>query len=88
MNKNVEYYDQLETRDPQTRREAKFAALPEQINHAQRRSRAFARILADLDSVSITTADALAQLPVTRFMDPLPLFDRQGRQNLGAHDSE
>ena len=66
MNKNVEYYDQLETRDPQTRREAQFAALPEQINHAQRRSRAFARILADIDSASITTADALAQLPVTR----------------------
>ena len=66
MSKNVEYYDQLETRDPQTRREAQFAALPEQINHAQRRSRAFARILADIDSASITTADALAQLPVTR----------------------
>ena len=66
MSKNVEYYDQLETRDPQTRREAHFAALSEQINHAQRRSRAFARILADIDSASITTADALAQLPVTR----------------------
>ena len=66
MSKNVEYYDQLETRDPQTRREAHFAALSEQINHAQRRSRAFARILADIDSASIITADALAQLPVTR----------------------
>ncbi|MCZ6731467.1 MAG: AMP-binding protein [Gammaproteobacteria bacterium] len=62
----MEYYDQLETRDPQTRREAHFAALSEQINHAQRRSRAFARILADIDSASIITADALAQLPVTR----------------------
>jgi len=66
MSKNVEYYDQLETRDPQTRREAHFAALSEQINHAQRRSRAFARILADIDSASIITADALSQLPVTR----------------------
>ena len=66
MSKNVEYYDQLETRDPQTRREAHFAALSEQINHAQRRSRAFARILANIDSASVTTADALAQLPVTR----------------------
>ncbi len=66
MGENAEYYDELETRDPQTRRQAQFAALPEQINHAQQRSRAFARILADIDSASITTPDALAQLPVTR----------------------
>lgn len=66
MSENAQYYDELETRDPQTRRQAQFAALPEQINHAQHRSRAFARILADVDSASITTPDALAQLPVTR----------------------
>lgn len=68
MNKNAEYqyYDELETRDLQTRRAAQFAALPEQIKHAQHRSRAFARILAEIDSASITTPDALARLPVTR----------------------
>lgn len=66
MTTDQPYYDELETRDPQTRRQAQFAALPGQINHAQRRSRAFARILADIDSASIATPDALAQLPVTR----------------------
>jgi hypothetical protein len=50
MSENGQYYDELETRDPQTRRQAQFAALPGQINHAQQRSRAFARILADIDS--------------------------------------
>ena len=61
-----EYYDKLETRDPEERRRAQFAALPTHIAHAQQRSPAFARILRDVNSTDITGAAALAQLPVTR----------------------
>ena len=61
-----EYYDELETREPEERRRTQFAALPAHIAHAQQRSPAFARILQDINSADITDAAALAQLPVTR----------------------
>jgi phenylacetate-CoA ligase len=61
-----EYYDELETRDPEERWRTQFAALPAHIAHAQQRSPAFARILKDVNSVGITNAAALARLPVTR----------------------
>ncbi|MFQ5936701.1 MAG: phenylacetate--CoA ligase family protein [Acidiferrobacterales bacterium] len=61
-----EYFDELETRDPNERLTAQFAALPAQIAHAQQHSRAFARILVGVRSAEITSAAALAQLPVTR----------------------
>lgn len=62
----VTHYDELETRDPAEREAALFAALREQIALAQRRSPAFARLLADVDPYAVTTRAALAQLPVLR----------------------
>ena len=61
-----EYFDELETRDPQERQRAQFEALPQQIAHAQKNAPAFARILAGINSADITSAAALAELPVTR----------------------
>ena len=66
MSVSGNYYDELETRDPEQRRRAQFAALPAHIAHAQQLSPAFARILQDINSADITDAAALAQLPVTR----------------------
>jgi len=62
----ITFYDALETRSPQEREAALMAALPRQIAHAQKASAAFASILTGIDAASVTTRQALAQLPVTR----------------------
>ncbi len=66
MTRAQEYFDELETRDPEARRKQQFAALPAQIAHAQKRSPAFARILAGVNAAEVNNPAALAQLPVTR----------------------
>ncbi len=65
----TEYFDTLETRDPELRERALLAALPRQLAHAKANAPAFARILADIDPAAVTTRDALARLPVTRKSD-------------------
>src|SRR5712692_5603964 len=62
----MDYYDDLETRAPQAREAALFAALPKQIAHAKKHAPAFARMLADVDAKRITDRAALAALPVVR----------------------
>ncbi len=61
-----EYFDTLEVRDPEEREYEQLMRLPRQIAHAKAKASAFARILADVDAVAITTREALARLPVTR----------------------
>ena len=60
------FYDALETRDPQVREAALFAALPEQISHAKARAQGWAQRLADVDPTAVTTREALASVSVTR----------------------
>jgi phenylacetate-CoA ligase len=60
------YYDDLETRDPAERERSLMAALPGQVAHAQRASRAMAERLAGVDAASIDTRVSLARLPVLR----------------------
>ncbi len=72
-----EYFDELEARDPEERTRAQFAALPSQIAHAQARSPAFARILASVNPKDISSAGALAELPVTRKSDLTELQRRE-----------
>lgn len=69
------YYDDLETRDAETRARDLSEALPKQIAHAQQNARAYADLLADVDPRSVTDRAALAKLPVTRKQD---VMDRQG----------
>ena len=61
-----EHFDALETRDPELRERAQFAALPGQVAHAQSAAPAFAKILAGVDAGAVTSRAALARLPVTR----------------------
>jgi phenylacetate-CoA ligase len=65
----AEYFDSLETRDPEERERALMAALPRQIEHAKENAPAFAKFLAGVDPREITSRKALAQLPVTRKSD-------------------
>lgn len=67
------FYDALEAREPALREAALMAALPRQVAHAQQHAPAFARLLAGVDAATITSRQALAQLPVTRKHELLEL---------------
>jgi len=77
-----EFFDALETRDPEQREAELFAALPAQVAHAKAASGAFAEILAGVDAAAVTSREALARLPVTRKHE---LLARQQAQR--AHDA-
>ncbi len=68
-----DHFDRLETRDPAVREREQWARLPCQIAHAKAHAPAFARILADVVPHTITTREALAQIPVTRKSELLEL---------------
>ncbi|HSO06353.1 MAG TPA: AMP-binding protein [Pelomicrobium sp.] len=61
-----EYFDALETRDPQAREEALIAALSAQVDHAKRVAPACRRLLADVGGGDIRSRADLARLPLTR----------------------
>ena len=68
-----EFYDALETRDPETRERALMGALPRQIAHAKGKAPGWARILSEVDPAAVTGRAALARLPVTRKPDLVAL---------------
>ena len=61
----TEYFDSLETRNPELREREQLARLPALIAHAKN-APAFARIFSGTDAAAVTTREALARLPVTR----------------------
>jgi phenylacetate-CoA ligase len=69
----MDYYDDLEIRDPEQREQALFGALPRQIRHAKASAPYFARLLRDVDADAIRDRKALAGLPVTRKSDLIAL---------------
>jgi phenylacetate-CoA ligase len=70
----AEYYDSLETRDPDERERELMAALPRQIALAKEKSPYFAKLLARVKPEEIGDRRALVDLPVTRKSD---LVERQ-----------
>ena len=60
------HYDGLETRDPEAREAASFAALRDLIALAQEKSPAWARLLDGVEAAAIRDRAALAALPVAR----------------------
>jgi phenylacetate-coenzyme A ligase PaaK-like adenylate-forming protein len=66
--KRTEFYDSLETRDPQSREREFFAQLPGTIANAMQ-APGWARQLAGIDPKSVTSRKALAALPVLRKAD-------------------
>lgn len=60
------FYDDLETRDPDAREAALFAALPGHVANARDNAPYYAKLMADVDPAEITDRAALATLPVTR----------------------
>ena len=61
-----EYFDKLETRDPEERERALMAALPRQIARAIRQAPYFARVLSGIDPQQVNSRGSLAGLPVLR----------------------
>ncbi|MEO8855921.1 MAG: AMP-binding protein, partial [Burkholderiaceae bacterium] len=77
----TDFYDKLETRDPQEREANLFAQLPAQVAQAQSTS-AFAEILSEIQADSVRNRVALAALPVTRKSD-LTARQQEGRGRSG-----
>jgi phenylacetate-coenzyme A ligase PaaK-like adenylate-forming protein len=69
----MDYYDDLETREPEVRERALFAALPGQIAHARTHAPYFARLLKEVVPNEVRDRKALAKLPVTRKSDLITL---------------
>ena len=61
-----EYFDTLETRDPELRERALLAELPRRVAYAKAHAPAFARLLDGVDPAAVTTRESFARLPVTR----------------------
>lgn len=73
----TEYFDALETRDPQQRERDLMARLPQQIAHAKSHAPWFAESLRSVDPADIKTRAALALLPVVRKHELIELQKRQ-----------
>jgi phenylacetate-CoA ligase len=69
----TDFYDDLETRSPEQREQALFAALSGHIAHAKDRAPYFAQLLKDIDPAAVADRTALAQIPVTRKSDLIAL---------------
>ena len=69
----TQYFDALETRDPERREREQLQQLSRQIAYAKANAPAFARILSAFDAAAVTTREALARLPITRKAELLPL---------------
>ena len=69
MTANGDFYDRLETRDPEQREAGQFAELRELIALAKRTAPYWRRALADIEAGDIDGRAALPSLPVTRKSD-------------------
>ena len=71
MTASDDYFDDLETRDPEVRERDYAIRLPRQIGHAKAKAAYYAEVLADIDPEAVTGREALAGLPITRKSDLL-----------------
>jgi phenylacetate-CoA ligase len=77
-----EYFDELETRDPDLREQAQFDALIEQLGNAKTNAPGFAEILKGIEPADINDRAALAKLPIVRKSE---LIERQ-KKLFEGHD--
>ena len=77
MTDTFEYFDELETRDPEQREDAQFKTLAEQIANARANAPGFAEILRDVQPEEVRDRAALARLPIVRKSE---LIERQKKR--------
>lgn len=63
---STQFYDSLESRDPQQRESDLFSALPSHLARAAKKSSFLRDQIADHDAASVNSRESLAQLPVVR----------------------
>ena len=61
-----EFYDGLETRDPEVRQQSQLEALRKQISHVQSNTGAYAGLLKEIDASTIVDAQSFSAIPLTR----------------------
>jgi len=76
-----EFFDVLETRDPEAREEALMASLSAHVGQARAQAPYYARVLQHVDAEEVTSREALAALPLTRKSDMITL--QAGRPPFG-----
>ena len=64
--RSMEYYDNLERRNPQERETALFSALPNHIKFVKNNAPGWANLLSEIDPVAIISRETLATLPIIR----------------------
>ncbi len=69
----TDFYDDLETRDPEQREKALFDSLPAQIAHAKDNTRFFGSLMKDIDPRTVCDRTSLARISVTRKSDLISL---------------
>src|SRR5262245_44104100 len=72
----VDFFDELETREPELRERMLFRALAEQLANAQANAPALAEVLKGVDPGEVGDRAALARLPIIRKSE---LMERQKR---------
>ena len=77
MSDEFEYFDELETRDPEQREDAQFRTLAEQLANAKANAPGFAEILKDIQPEDVRDRAALAKLPIIRKSE---LIERQKKR--------
>jgi len=68
-----EFFDALETREPEVREREQLAQVRRQIAHAKGQTRGFARIMQHIDPHDVTDRTSLSRIPVTRKADLIAL---------------
>jgi len=74
MSDAFEYFDELETRDPELREEVHFNSLMEQLANAKANAPGFAESLKDIQPEDVRDRESLAKLPIVRKSE---LIERQ-----------
>jgi phenylacetate-CoA ligase len=69
----AKFFDNLETRSPETRERQLFNGLADQLANAKKHSPYFAKLLSGIHAHEVTSRAALAKLPVTRKSDLMEL---------------
>jgi phenylacetate-CoA ligase len=77
-----EFYDSLETREPEKRQQAQLQAVRTQIAHAKANTTAYAELLDGIDPGDIVDAKSYSKLPLTRKSELIKL--QQDNRPLGG----
>jgi len=77
-----EYYDSLETREPEKRQQAQLEAVCTQIAHAKENTTAYAELLDGIDPGDIIDAKSYCKLPLTRKSELIKI--QQNNRPLGG----